>query len=302
MVMIKYLVAVLFFSFQVVIAMDMDIELADLAADEQTLLLKKSVINIALLRFDQINQLFVDLSPVSIEQAKKNSSSDMAFICDVAMLPKVLRQKIIAYMLNEHQQAMEKFCKKTLYKAFLLYDEIKKSLQDSNKEIGPLFALPKNDRKVALKVLNPLHYSYPIINQFDYEKICSQDQLREYVVGKEVFVVRIPIRECPEGTPTTGRCRDISSIAGIVCCLMGVTSLVGGGAGVMIGKTLGECCCAGKASPFIGGCCCILKNPVLQLGLPMGAICSACTCAFGHSVLETEKEIQKIKIEDKKDI
>ena len=207
-------------------------------------------------------------------------------------------------MLNEHQQAMEKFCKKTLYKAFLLYDEIKKSLQDSNKEIGPLFVLPRNDREIVLKVLNPLHYSYPIINQFDYEKICSQDQLREYVVGKEVFVVRIPIRECPEGTPTTGRCRDISSIAGIVCCLMGVTSLVGGGAGLMCGKLLSICCCAGSNSvfPCCSFCCCVLKNPLLSLGSWMGLISCSCSGYIGYVALEAAKEIQKIKIEHKKDI
>jgi len=147
MVVVKYLVAVLFFSFQVVIAMD--IELADLAANEHTLLLKKSVIDITLLRFDQINRLFGELSPASRAQAKKNSSSDMSFICDFAMLPDVVREKItellfktfstiefenkgeeiifdkmptkdvfIFTMFNSHQKAIENFIKKLLIKHF----------------------------------------------------------------------------------------------------------------------------------------------------------------------------------------
>src|SRR5882724_9595530 len=91
MVVVKYLVVILF-SFQVMIAMDN--ELVDCAIYEQTLLLKKPLINIFLLRFDQINRLFGKLSPASIAQAKKNSSSDMSFICDVVELTDLVRKNI----------------------------------------------------------------------------------------------------------------------------------------------------------------------------------------------------------------
>ena len=103
-----------------------------------------------------------------------------------------IKKQIFVYMLDGDEEAANIFYKMPVLQAFQLYYEIKRSLGDEKRPIGPLFKLAQEERNFIFNQLNFWHDNYisPVISIEDQQKIHELDEdLQQYFVGKEVHVL-----------------------------------------------------------------------------------------------------------------
>ena len=176
---------------------------------------KKGVINLTLLRFDQLSKFLNNRSQKELDKINKYLSHDMRFVCNIALSHENIRQCIaevmfknnkqearkfyflpiqdfcIDKMFDGHQKAMAMFKRKNADEALHLYHELQ-HIKISDKSIGTLFLASAEDRDIALSALTPCcsWYPYPIITQNCREQIegLNTEIKREYVTGRKVLV------------------------------------------------------------------------------------------------------------------
>jgi len=174
-----------------------------------------------------------------------------------------IKKQIFMYMLDGDEESANIFCEMPVLQAFELYHEIKRSLGDEKRPIGPLFKLAQEERNFIFNQCNQLNlwhgnYISPVISIEDQQKIHELDEdLQQYFVGKEVHVL---------DDKEMGEYRGRNAI---ICCF-------GTGTPVMSAFTELVFYCVG-GTKFA----CSTSALVLSLGvIPLGGIGMACVALY----------------------
>lgn len=234
------------------------------------------------LKLSEVKEKFSSLSDYGKWQVKKSMSKSLWLLhCIAVQLPEdVIKNHILFYMFDGHEKAAELFYDEPIDKSFQLYQEIKISMKDGNKPIGPLYILPEVNRNFILSTINPWHHLAPVITASDQRKIDNLDNtIKEYLVGKNVMIL-------PEGDKNP--CCEPENIYFCLGLTLGIppllTGMLFGGAAIF-----GACTGAGGAAQcfyvpeFVYTT--LITSSVAGVGFG-GCMCFMCGCGTWNNIKE----------------
>lgn len=207
-----------------ILPMDIEWSLIVNELSEKKQLIKKTPVNIACLSMEQMSVLDRKWSPEMMHKAKKQMSSDMKFIYDVAtQLPEKIVKDIVCLMFERNEKKAEIFYEKAVEKAFLelmfngdekaikefnrlpsdqafeRYHTLKERLMNSGKSIGVMYRASEEDRYLFLRASNSDCCSLPTLRYRDKEKIDEMNgSMRQCFAGKQVYLQPNDVEEISE--------------------------------------------------------------------------------------------------------
>lgn len=207
---------------------------------------------------------------------------DLLMLHRVALcLPQEIQKYVVSYIFadnivdqNKIELAAEKFLKKPIIKAFVLYQEIKNSIRE-HESVVPLFIMSKTKRNDFFHKMHAWYSNVldPIITIQEQQKIYALDaDEQQYFIGKEV--TRISDKPTgPVSRHDCGMCLFYSCCAGTSCCA-GATGIT---------------CAAGGTKLFC--------NPCVMLslfGVSYGSMALLCGFGCGGGVLRILNNMEKV--------